>query len=346
MERKVSICMNIDDTFSSRHGLADIHVDFKNYIQGVLNFIFDGGSAEDSSCLTHATAEDIFDIIVSKEFNYQSKKHILHKKDGAIEAISRSMKHELPIKLYFAVGGGYKAAIDADSISELNYAIGLGEILVIYQISRLERQIRKRYSPGILFHIVIDNGVAHYVNDIPTGKTERYAGVYREVISRLGKDDVIKLIVQTEVFDWPAEAKKIRISTANGISEEEYENILRFIGRRCSREEALFLKSKYAAAMNFSAGLLSNYIGAEMWFVQYSHGTSLTFRPFPGGASRIQAGDIALKKENERVTPFLVSTKNFSQYDVRKHQCDLNTFFEHFPCSKAGAPAGEYIRKE
>lgn len=335
MNGKQSVCFNISKKDCVQETFTDIDADFRNYIVGILNYIYESSNGGMSCSQRTGRAEDIFNIIVSKEFNYQSKKHILHKKESAVKAIDRSMNLEMPIKLFFAVGGGYKAAIDSNNISSLNFALGMGEILVIYQIARLEQQIRKIYPPGILFHIVIDNGVANYVNDIPVQKTEQYAELYKEVISELGKDNAIKLVVQTESFDWIAESQKIKVDTVNGVSEEEYNNILRFVGRKCTLEDALCLKAKYMAAMDFSAKLFSNYIGDEMWFVQHSNGGSLTFRPFPGGASRIQVGDIALKKDNDKVAPFLISTNNFTQYDLKMYQCDKNAFLHEFLWSKS-----------
>jgi len=334
MDKTNGIYFNISKNSCLMGDMSSIDCDFRDYLEGVLNFIYESNHMDTLRNAKNVTSEDIFNIIVSKEFNYQSKKNILHKKDGAIRAISRSIKNGLPIKLFFAVGGGYKAIIDNSNISELNYTLGLGEIFVLYQICRLEHQIKKIYPPGILFSIVIDNGVANYVNDIPIEKTEGYSALYREVISKLGKDNIIKLVVQTESLNWISESKKIVVNMVDSISEDEYNNILRFTGRKYTMEEALFSKSKYIAAMDLSAKLISNYIGDEMWFLQYSTGNSLTFRPFPGGASRIQAGDIALKKENGKVLPFLISTKNFSQYSMQKFECSEEDFLEEFLWSK------------
>lgn len=334
MNKINGVYFNVSKKNFLKENMSDIDGDFRDYLEGVLNFIYESKYRDTFPYAENVTGEDIFNVIISKEFNYQSKKNIVHKKDGAIQAISRSIKNGLPIKLFFAVGGGYKATIDNNNISELNYTLGLGEILVLYQICRLEHQIKKIYPPGILFHIVIDNGVANYVNDIPIEKTEGYSSLYRAVISKLGKDNVIKLVVQTESLNWISESSKIVVNMVDRISEDEYNNILRFTGRKCTMDEALFSKSKYIAAMDFSAKLISNYIGDEMWFVQYSSGNNLTFRPFPGGASRIQAGDIALKKENEKVLPFLLSTKNFSQYNLQKFECCEDDFLEEFLWSK------------
>lgn len=307
---------------------------FSLYIENILKFIMSSNRNDDDfishqseSCLL---PEQIFDIITSRDFNYQSKQKILFQKARITNIAEKYIYEKNPIKLYLALGGGYKAAIDTDNIENLNFHLGLGELLAVYQICRLEKKILSIYPHGIEFNIVLDNGVANYVNDIPTYQTEAYANLFRKVISKLKKEKTIKLVVQTEHYDWENESKKIKIENANEVTAEEYENIIRFLGKKCSQEEALERKAKYLAAMSFSGSLFRNLTDNGIWFLQFSSDNNLTFRPFPGGASRIQVGDIALKNENQEAKPFLISTRNISEYDLNILCENTDSFFEVF----------------
>ena len=329
MSEQECIFFNIDKPKNEKC-CFNINEKFRSYIENVLLFIKNGNEIFSNKNNFQVSAEDIYSILISKEFNYQSKNKILHLKDFSIHIIEKNIELKKPIPLFYSVGGGYKATINKECLSDLNFSLGLGELLIIYQICKLEEKIKKIYEPGIIFNIIIDNGVANFVNGIPIDKTQRYAESYEKLIKILGKSDSIRLIVQTRDMNWENESNNIQIGKAREITDDEYCNILRFIGHECSREEAVVYQARYSAAMDFSAKLIKKHIGDEIWMLQYSNGKSLTFRSFPGGAARIQAGDIALKIENEKVRPFLLSIKNINEFKALKHECSLDYFMDNF----------------
>lgn len=325
-----SVFFNLGGQEAEEADFAGMDEEFRGYVENILSYIKNSSNQGCNEIATQGTPEDIYSILISKEFNYQSKKNILHLKESSLHTIEENMKLQKPIPLYYSVGGGYKATIQNECLSALNFTLGLGELLIIYQVCRLEEKIRTMYKPGIKFYIIIDNGVANYVNSIPVDKTLFYVKLYEELIQKLGKSDVIQLIVQTRDMNWSVESKKIQIGTLSEISDIEYSNIQRFTGHECSREDAILSQARYNATMEFSGKLIRSYIGNEIWMLQYSNGKSLTFRPFPGGASRIQAGDIALKMEKEKVRPFLLSTKNYEESKAQKYACSLEQFLQEF----------------
>lgn len=330
MNKLEGICLNIDDKTNDIDVLQNMNIEFQEYLDNVMKCICDSEQQVDATKVHDVSAEEIYNILVSKEFNYQSKKNIAHLRNESIRIIAGYIEQNKPIKLYYSVGGGYKATINPKYLSSINYTLGLGELLIIYQVCRLEQRVKNIYSQGIEFNIIIDNGVANYVNDISIEMTEKYVSLYQKLIDYLGKSNVIKLIVQTRDLNWLKELRSIQIDKIDRISEDEYNNIKRFCGRECDREEALELQARYNAAMKFSVQLIRNHIGNSIWMLQHSNGNCLTFRPFPGGASRIQVGDVALKKEDTRVKPGLISTKNYDQYELETYIISVEQFCTRF----------------
>ncbi|MEW6618551.1 MAG: L-tyrosine/L-tryptophan isonitrile synthase family protein [bacterium] len=300
---------------------------FQNYLKTKIDYILSNNPV--NSIKSDDIPSDFFKIITHREFNCQLANKIVQWKETVVREAGMYVSKNEPIKIYFALGGGYKASLDVLNFNTLNYSIGLGELLVIYQIKKLDEKIKQIYKPGITFNIVIDNGVANYVNNIPREKTLHYCNLLKKLIVKLRMDHCINLIIQTENLNWDENIKKISYTPLKlkEISERQHANVMRFLGRKCTYEEALMLQNKYNACMLISGQIIKQARENDLWFLQYSNNGELTFRSFPGGVCRIQVGDIALVN-NHKVIPFSLSTENIKNYNPFCYKINFENFFK------------------
>lgn len=59
-------------------------------------------------------------------------------------------------------------------------------------------------------------------------------------------------------------------------------------------------------------------------FRQVAHPEMLSFRPFPGGAIRIQNGSLGFMMNNNFLSLKLITASTFQKHDVKFIQFDLN----------------------
>lgn len=264
-------------------------------------------------------ADQLTQILIHRTFNFQSKKNIAAILPGIHENLVRQITAQRPIPIYLLYNGGYRASSNPDHLSLL-FEPDLTELMLIYQISLLFKKIGAIYSPGIEFHIVVNNGVAHWVNEIRISDTEQYVSQLRDMIAYFGASGHIKVLVQSELpsytplvhFDFLSKEEII-------ITEKEHEIIERFLGRKCLKKEANNRGAIYLMAEKKWGEILSK-IAADndaILMRQVAHPDMLSFRPFPGGAIRIQNGSFGFLSENNTLKPKLItseSVKNFTTF--------------------------------
>jgi hypothetical protein len=98
------------------------------------------------------------------------------------------------------------------------------------------------------------------------------------------------------------------------ITMQQHRNVERFLGRLCDEAEALDRCIRYREVCAASEHLLTPLInGVHM--TQRATATTLCFRPFPGGDSRIQSGEVALRSgSGPQLGPILLTSANVDEY--------------------------------
>ena len=145
---------------------------------------------------------------------------------------------------------------------------------------------------------MIDNLCALRTNDIAIEATEGYCAQLRELIEEVGLADTVSLIVESEEFSL-AEYDELLAGPAAQPTVEPSEtaiaNVQRFLGRWCGADEAADRIERYARTTVVTEHLLARVVrGVRM--TQRATGATLGFRPFPGGASRTQCGEVAISR--------------------------------------------------
>lgn len=265
-------------------------------------------------------ANDIYSIITSKEFNYQSKKKIEHNKKYIVSCLLKSVSKNKIITFYYDLGGGYHAKITEDRLLDTEkYSVGFGELLVLYQISKLYKKISRIYSPSIKFIIVIDNYVAYRVNKMPLELTEKYCESFKQLIKSFNMESIIDIYMESSKSFIREKLDEYKTTEVVPITQEEYQNIRRFVDYEISYEEACGKQADYKYICKCSDELISADIGNCVRFLQYSNSGEITFRPYPGGASRIQCGLVGCYVRDECVQPKLYTSKNYDdEFDIYK----------------------------
>jgi hypothetical protein len=190
--------------------------------------------------------------------------------------------------------------------------------MLLYQIALLKDKILTLYSHGIEFFIVINNGVAKWVNDIPILDTENYANQLIKMIHFFGAETCIKVLLQSELDGFNPDFSFGSFESQPIISADDHAIVERFLGRRCSRDEAEYQLALYKLAEFKWADDLSHIILAHDGIImrQVAHPDMLSFRPFPGGAIRIQNGTFGFQYQNGTLMPKLFTSKSTREHDV------------------------------
>lgn len=255
-------------------------------------------------------AGSIADILTHRAFNHQSKYKSNPILPGIRIKLAEQVKKETPIKFLLLYNGGYRASSLDDSLS-LIFEPDQTELMLLYQIALLKARIDELYPPGIDFRIVVNNGVAHWVNDISIRQTEGYARMLRRMIEVLGADGSVRVLLQSELEGYDPGFSFEPVQPIAEMSEQEHGIVERFLGRSCSLEEARYRTALYAVAEAKWAEDLSSdpsSTGAIL-MRQIAHPNMLSFRPFPGGAIRAQNGTLGFQYRRNVLTPKLITSE-------------------------------------
>ncbi|GIW87509.1 MAG: hypothetical protein KatS3mg108_1833 [Isosphaeraceae bacterium] len=258
-------------------------------------------------------AERVFGLLTHRDFCYLGRSRVEGYRRPVVEAFRGRVERGEPLVLFYDLGGGYHASLRRDW-RELMFRVGLGEWFVLSQIGRFLDRLQRFYLPGAEFRIVIDNLCAWAVNDIPIARTEAYVSQFRRLIAAVRLERVVGLLVESEVLDWGdyAEAveRELRVVEVGPITNQEKANVERFLGRACDGSEAEWRVARYRAAGRVSDRLIAPWITGPR-LTQRASDRTLCFRPFPGGDSRIQAGQVGLVLDGDgELRPVLVTDRN------------------------------------
>lgn len=263
-------------------------------------------------------AKSITQILSHKVFNFQSKNKIKEILCSVEQNIVKQLKEENPLKFFLLYNGGYRASPFEDD-SSLIFEPDQTEMMLLYQVSLLYNKIGTIYNKGIEFTIVINNGVAKWVNDISITDTEAYANKLREMIKFFRAENSIKVLVQSELNNFDSNLSFDLTDEKKTLSEEDYRMVERFLGRSCSRKEAEHRATLYKLAESKWAEHLSPIAKQQnvLMMRQVPHPDMLSFRPFPGGATRIQNGTFGFLYQNNALRPKLITSYTLMGKDVK-----------------------------
>ena len=262
------------------------------YVEKALSDIFEC-SGSDYSCNTtgtiqnpEATARSIFGILRSRKFCYLSKCRSEGYWPGIKPWMVNAAALRSPLGFYLDLGAGYHASLDPNNLP-VTFDVGLGELLVLRQMCRFRHLVSGIYEWGIRFTIVIDNLCALLINDIPLNQTELYCARLRELIRQMKLSDWIDVLVESEETELE-ELKSACKGTARedvDISNSSIHNVSRFLGRTCSRSEAIKRLIIHDQVIEASERLLDPLIQG-VHLTQRASSNTMAFRAHPGADSR------------------------------------------------------------
>lgn len=268
-------------------------------------------------------AHKVFDVLTNRDFCYLSRSRVSGYQEGVLSAANRALRQAEPIRFYYDLGGGYHASTQPGE-EEVSFDVGLAELFVLSQISSFSARVRGFYPAGVKFSLVIDNMCALLINDIPLVKTLGYCTRLRALIQELDLGNVVDVLVESEhvsVVDFErARAVTVGRNGSMTLTRKQHDNVERFLGRPCDEVEAFGRSVKYLEVIDASERLLEPLIqGVHM--TQRATDSTICFRPFPGGDSRIQCGEVVLTKNSkQKLYPVLLTSSNRGQYACRRYR--------------------------
>ena len=267
---------------------------------------------------SESLSEELTAIFLHKSFNHQSRGRLSAVLPGFRQGLQSQIDAMRPLTLYFLYNGGYRASPFPQDPTPIFYP-DQTELMLLRQISLLQARIKQKYAPGIDFVIVLNNGVAAYVNDISLEETSRYAKELRNIIESLGASRFIRVLLQSEVADFSSSQSKPGYRTLPKISQKEHSIVERFLGRPCSEQEASYRAWLYQIAETEWAKDLVPLVTRDhaLLLRQVASSGMLSFRAFPGGAIRAQNGSLGFQEVDQTWVPKLISAETYSHYKIQ-----------------------------
>jgi hypothetical protein len=300
-----------------REGAGDpVPQDLLPYLQDVMSDLRAPTPPSDRHADAAAVATGVVDLLFSRPFSYLGRSRARVYENGIRDTVVRAVERGAPVPFYFDIGGGYHATIFPGK-QDFSFNVGLGELFVLTQIARLRHAVARFYAPNVRFSLVIDNLCALLVNDIPLAKTLAYCTRLRRLIEELQLTNIVSVLVESEHFsdtDLANAALAEPPADVAPMTEKRHRNVERFLGRPCTEKEALEREVRYHSIVSASERLLNRIIdGIHM--TQRASSTTMCFRPFPGGDSRIQSGQVVLTRNaGGTLHPILLTSSNAARY--------------------------------
>lgn len=266
-------------------------------------------------------AESVFDLLTSRPFSYLGRSKAAPYRPSVMPRIERDVAQGRPVRFHFDIGPGYHASTEPDHHG-IRFDVGLAELLALRQVTLFQAAVRAVYPPGVRFALVIDNLCGLYTNDVPLAHSEGYVRRLRALMERLGVSDTIDLLVESEAFTVDAYERLWRATPVEpppaDLSDDAIENVARFLGRPCTRAEAAQRIEGYRRAGIVTETLLADVVDGVRLTQRATPGT-LGFRSFPGGAQRMQVGEIVLDVQRDAsMRPLLLTSRNRAAYELAR----------------------------
>jgi hypothetical protein len=193
---------------------------------------------------------------------------------------------------------------------------------MLRQVVSFDAALRAHHPAGARFSLVIDNLCGLYTNDIPLVSTHGYVRRLRALIDELRVGDVVDLLVESEWFtqaEYDAAYAAVAPQPPRGdLDADDLENVARFLGRPCTPEEAAERVERYRRAGIATEALLARVVRG-IRLTQRATDATMAFRSFPGGAQRMQVGEIVLEHaQGAPPRPILLTSRNRAAYDLTR----------------------------
>jgi hypothetical protein len=330
---------------------AELHTEVGNYLADIMGAIGSRARATGAGQgPSDSLPDEVFDLLTSREFCYLGRTRTAPYRSDVVALIRRRVQTEEPLRFFYDIGPGYHAST-RPGVLPLRFDVGLSELLILFQINSFCERLSELYPPGGRFWLVIDNLCALRTNDIPVALTERYCARLRELVRGCGLDDRVDLIVESEEFDLAeydtllsqldVEPEPLAVPPPAAV-----ENVERFLGRRCGAAEGAGRIERYRRTSTVTESLL-NHLVRGVHMTQRATAATLGFRPFPGGASRTQCGEVVLVHNHKGLLhPTLRTTRNTEGDYVRLAFPDLlPRVIEHVAYASSGSATSAHLSR-
>jgi len=313
------------EALETRAGLVEQEeeVTLKAYLEALMAGLRLPSTTDNPRLDADKVPHKVFEVLTNRDFCYLSKSRVSGYQAGVLSAADQALRQAEPIRFYYDLGGGYHASTQPGE-EEVSFDVGLAELFVLSQISSFASRVRRFYPAGVKFSLVIDNMCALLINDIPLVKTLGYCTRLRALIDEMDLASVLDVLVESEhisVADFErTQALTVGRNGSMTLTRKQHDNVERFLGRPCDDVEAFGRTIRYLEVIDASERLLDPLIrGVHM--TQRATESTLCFRPFPGGDSRIQCGEVVLTRNSkQKLYPVLLTSSNRQQYVCRRYQ--------------------------
>ena len=295
-------------------------VDFVSYLSDVMA-AFGPGPRPEPAAGDGAIDERVFGLLVHRRYSYLGRTKAAHYRRSVLPSIQNDVAHGRPIRFFFDIGPGYHASPEPGAAG-LSFDVGLAELLMLRQVVMFDAAVRAYHPPGVGFSLVVDNLCGLFTNGIPLVSTHAYVRKLRALIDELDVGGVVDLLVESECFtETEYDAAYAAVAPQpprDDLSDDDLENVARFLGRVCSPAEAAERVERYRCAGTATEALLARVIrGVRL--TQRATDATLAFRSFPGGAQRMQVGEIVLERaDGAPPRPTLLTSRNRTAYDLTR----------------------------
>jgi len=299
-----------------------LNEELKAYLERLMDGLVHPAKPDEGETVAlEAVPARAFSVLTSRDFCYLSKARVAPYREDILSRLARSVRGAEPLAFYYDIGGGYHASLrpGTDAVS---FDVGLAELFVLSQVSEFAARVSRFYPAGVHFTLVIDNLCALLVNDIPVARTLGYCAALRELIRSVGLQSLVDVLVESEHFA-PVDLELARTAIRSvpiAVTRKQHENVARFLGRPCDENEVLDRTRRYAEVLDASDRLLESMIpGVHM--TQRATSATICFRPFPGGDSRIQCGEVVMTRNSKRkLCPMLLTSGNAGHHEYHTYR--------------------------
>jgi hypothetical protein len=306
----------IDDRMS---GMPEVASALRQYLETLFCESADAAISRMTSTGIALLPDRVFETLASREFCSVSLGRVAGCRDRVVASVTRALHRVEPIHFYYDLGGGYATSFRSGA-ARPQMDVGLGELLLLRQVTQLSTRIRQCYPVGIRFSLVIDNLSAFLVEDVPLTDTAIYCRNLRRLVDDLGLSSLTDLIVTSEYFSvsdfaaaWPRGAgvqdlavltNKSRIAAGALVREhetvDECECVVHAARRAAERLLAPMIRGVHLSERSMMG--------------------SLGFRPFPGGEASPERGEIVLTRAGRTaLAPMRLTAANHADYRVERH---------------------------
>ncbi len=293
--------------------------DFASYLSDVMT-AFGPDPRPEPAAGDGAIDERVFGLLAHRRYSYLGRTKAARYRRSVMPSIKDDVAHGRPIRFFFDIGPGYHASPEPGAAG-LSFDVGLAELFMLRQVVMFDAAVRAHHPPGVCFSLVVDDLCGLFTNGVPLVSTHAYVRSLRALIDELDVG-VVDLLVESECFtenEYAAAYAAVAPQPPRAdLGDDNLENVARFLGRACTPAEAAERVERYRRAGAATEALLARVIrGVRL--TQRATDDTLAFRSFPGGAQRMQVGEIVLERaDGARPRPTLLTSRNRTVYELTR----------------------------